>query len=154
MKKIMMMALTLVFTGVIQAQVATISKKADRTETERTEKMSPEERAKKRLAKMSETLKLDEKQEIQMYSILLEQAQLKERHRIQREEMRKQAEANREKSEARISEVLTPEQRKEWEVQKAERKEKIQERRQGQGKQYQRHERSGEMNRSKIEQTK
>lgn len=128
MKKLFLMVMAVGMIGVTQAQRTSV--KADDTRMERADKkMTPEERAKKKTAKMTEMLSLDDKQQQVVYEVTLEQITDRERNRMQREEMQSRAMASREKSEQRIADVLTPEQKAKWEKEKSTNKKMRSERR-------------------------
>lgn len=108
----------------IQAQSLSATANVKEQKVERGSKMTAEERAKKHTAKMTEALELSEKQQKAVYQIALDRANEVDRTRQQREEMQQRRAEIRDKSEARIMDVLTPEQQKKWEAQKAERMQK------------------------------
>ncbi len=108
----------------IQAQSLSAAAHVKEQKVDRGSKKAPEERAKMHTAKMTEALELNDEQQKAVYQIALNRAIEMDRSRQQREEMQKRRSDTRDKSEARMMEVLTPEQQKKWEAQKAERMQK------------------------------
>lgn len=122
MKKLLLILMVFGVSGAIQAQTA--SMRADNSRMEKHESdISPEERAKKKTAKLTEELGLDAEQQQAVYEIALDQIVQRERTRMQREEARNQALASRDRSEERIAEVLNEKQKAQWEEHKKEQRE-------------------------------
>lgn len=124
MKKVILLAVAVAFTSVGFAQKAeSLSAKADQVETAE-KKTSPEDCAKMRAERLSAELKLDDKQKKVVYEVTLDEMTKKDRARMQRAEMKQRNEDSMERSNARIAEVLTPEQNVLWEKNRAERSKK------------------------------
>lgn len=112
----------------VQAQSLSTATNVKQQKVERDGKKTAEERAKIHTAKMTEMLELNAEQQKAVYQIALDRAVEMDRTREQREEMQKRRADTKDKSEARMMEVLTPEQQKTWKAKKAERMQKRQNR--------------------------
>jgi Spy/CpxP family protein refolding chaperone len=86
------------------------------------EKLTPEERTEKRIAKMTKDLNLDTKQQEKIREVFKEQATAREK---QRAEMKKKNEEAREKMDAKMKSILTPEQLTKMESEKSKMKNKM-----------------------------
>lgn len=102
----------------------------DKKEKEDRVKISPEERAERHTKKMTETLKLDEKQVSEVSKINLEHAQKMEAYHTKMKALKKEMKAERLKTKEQIDALLTDEQKKIVEEKRAEKKQKKMERRQ------------------------
>ena len=121
MKKLIVAAFLVVgFTTFAQVE------KRENGKKEPMEKMSPAERGEKALKRMTKDLGLNESQQKQINSLLLEAEAKKEL-------ANKTAKEDRKIMKDKISKILTPEQNATWEKIQAERKEKMKERRDEKG---------------------
>lgn len=127
MKKLLLILMVFGVSGAMQAQSTSLRAEDSKME-KRVSEISPEERAQKKTAKLTEALGLDAEQEQAVYEITLDQIVQRERTKMQREEARKQAMASRERTEQRIAEVLSEEQQAKWDAHKKERREMRRER--------------------------
>ena len=121
MKKLIVAAFLVVgFTTFAQVE------KKENAKKEQTEKMSPAERSQMALKRMTKNLSLNEAQQKQM-SELLSEAEAK------KEINNKASKADRQLMKDKISKILTSEQNGTWEKIQAERKEKMEERKEEKG---------------------
>lgn len=129
MKKLLMIAaiFTMTFAGAYAQRSQGASKGGQDKES-----MTPEQRAEKMTARMTEELGLSEDQKQKIYQINLENAQ---KRQVQREEMQEDQKAKRAEMQAQnqvqnaqIEAVLTPDQKTKWEEVKKENRKEIQER--------------------------
>ena len=119
-----MIMLAFAMTAGIHAQSLSTASNVKEHKVDRGSKMTAEERAKKQTAKLTETLDLDAEQQKAVFKIAYNRAIEMDANREQREEMKKRRAAVTNKSQAQIMEILTPEQQKKWEAEKAQRAEK------------------------------
>lgn len=122
MKKLFLIVMVFGVSGAMQAQSTSLRAENSKMK-ERVSEISPEERAKKKTAKLTEELGLDAEQQQAVYEITLDQIVQRERTKMQREEAREQAMASRERTEQRIDEVLNEEQKAKWDAHKEEQRE-------------------------------
>ena len=101
-----------------------------RKEKEDRVKISPEERAERHTKKMTETLKLDEKQVEEVSRINSEHAKKMESYHSKMKELKQEMKAERLKTKEQIDALLTDEQKKIVEEKREEKKQKKMERRQ------------------------
>lgn len=123
MKKLLLIALAVGMIGTAHAQrteAVRAEAKLERAES----KGTPEERAKKRTDRLTETLALNEKQQKQVYELTLEQIKDREQLRQQRNDMRIESTAKRENAEKKMAEILNEEQRAKWEEHKKQNRER------------------------------
>jgi Spy/CpxP family protein refolding chaperone len=123
MKKLLIAAILLVSIAGFAQEKKDGTKRAQKMNME---KLSPEQRTEKRIAKMTKELTLDAKQQEKIRGVFKEEAVSKEK---QRAEMKKKKEQAREKMDSRMKAILTPEQLAKMESNKSEMKNKMQERR-------------------------
>lgn len=129
MKKLLMIAaiLTMTFAGAYAQRGQGASKGGQDKES-----MTPEQRAEKMTARMTEELGLAEDQKQKIYNINLENAQKREAQRAAMEEDRKakraEMQAQNQVQNAQIEAILTPDQKTKWEEVKKENRKEIQER--------------------------
>lgn len=119
MKKLLIAALLLVSMAGFAQDKKDGSKRAQRANME---KLTPEQRTEKRIAKMTKDLSLDAKQQEKVREVFKEEAKAKEK---QRAEMKKKREEAREKMDAKMKSILTPEQLAKVESNKGKTKEKM-----------------------------
>lgn len=122
MKKLLLILMAFGVTGAMKAQSKSLTAESSKVEM-RESNISPEDRAKKKTAKLTEELGLDAEQQQAVYEITLDQIVQRERTKMQREEVRKQAVASKERTEQRIAEVLSEEQQAKWDAHKADQRE-------------------------------
>ena len=119
MKKLLITAILLVS----MAGFAQVKKEGSRRpQKANMEKLTPEERSEKRIAKMTKELSLDSKQQEKIRGVFKDEADANEK---QRAEMKKKKEQTQEKMNSKLKSILTPEQLTKMESNKT----KMQERR-------------------------
>lgn len=94
---------------------------------ERGRDFSPENQADRMTERMSERLGLNEAQQKEIHALHLEHAQKRKKEMEERKEAMEAMKAEREAHEAKINEILTPEQREKWEAMRQENRQRINE---------------------------